>query len=76
MVFLFTVTLQDGEMSQVKTECEEGSLHWVPIREVGSLNLWAGDLLFIDDVLSQRPLTGTIWYHDGKVERSWIQRLT
>ena len=75
MVFLFTATCQEDEISQIRPECEEGSLHWVLTSDVRELNLWSGDRLFIDEVLAQRPLTGTIWYREGQVERSWIQKL-
>jgi 8-oxo-dGTP diphosphatase len=75
MVFLFTAHCHEDEVSQIMAECEEGTLHWVSAREVTSLNLWPGDRLFIDEVLAQSPLTGTIWYREGQVERSWIQKL-
>ncbi len=75
MVFLFTAECSDAEAQQIQAQCAEGSLHWVSMSDVLRLNLWPGDRLFIQDVLAKRPLTGTIWYQSGEVERSWIQSL-
>ncbi len=75
MVFLFTASCSESELPQVQAQCDEGSLHWVSVAEVTSLNLWPGDRLFIADVLAQRPLMGTIWYREGQVEREFVQRI-
>lgn len=43
MMFLYTGEAE-GEML---SDCDEGILRWVPIDEVESLNLWAGDRVFL-----------------------------
>lgn len=40
---LFTATEYEGEL----IECDEGELRWVPKNEVGKLNLWEGDKVFL-----------------------------
>lgn len=40
---LFTADIFQGEM----TECEEGTLAWIPIEEIPALNLWEGDRVFL-----------------------------
>lgn len=41
-MFLYTATGWTGEMQ----ECSEGTLEWVPKKDIEKLNLWAGDKLF------------------------------
>jgi len=43
MMFLFT---GEGE-GDIKPDCDEGILRWVPIDQVEQLNLWAGDRVFL-----------------------------
>lgn len=40
---LFTADGFEGEL----TECDEGTLEWVPKSEICNLNLWEGDLIFL-----------------------------
>ena len=56
-------------------ENPEGTLHWVPERDLLSLNLWAGDREFIPLVQAEKPFIGTVWYQGEKVLRSWMQEL-
>ena len=39
---LFTADEFEGEL----TNCDEGTLEWVPKQEIYNLNLWEGDLIF------------------------------
>ena len=41
---LFTADDFEGEI----TVCDEGSLEWVPKESIPTLNLWKGDLIFLD----------------------------
>ncbi|MDY5664255.1 MAG: DNA mismatch repair protein MutT, partial [Blautia sp.] len=36
----------DGFTGTLK-ECDEGTLEWVPKKEIGKLNLWIGDYIFL-----------------------------
>jgi 8-oxo-dGTP diphosphatase len=51
---------------------DEGSLHWIPSRDLLSLNLWAGDRHFLPFVLEGRPFLGTLWYRGQEVLRHSI----
>ena len=37
------------------TDCKEGALEWVPKDQVRSLNLWKGDLLFLELMENEVP---------------------
>lgn len=41
--FVYTVDAFDGDL----TECDEGSLHWIPDSDLPKLNLWEGDPHFL-----------------------------
>ncbi len=42
MMYIFKTNDFSGDM----IECDEGTLHWVPIDKVLDLNLWEGDRIF------------------------------
>ena len=48
---LFTATGFTGTLR----ECDEGTLEWVPIGEVGRLPLWQGDRLFLSLLRQEGP---------------------
>lgn len=50
----------------------EGELHWVPAKDLLSLNLWPGDRHFISFVVKSKPFMGTIWYQGPDVVREWV----
>lgn len=50
-MYLYTSDSFSGEMH----ECDEGVLRWVPKREVYRLNLWEGDRIFLDYLLTDEP---------------------
>jgi 8-oxo-dGTP diphosphatase len=80
MVFVFTVQLNALQINRKLFEIEgastsEGDLHWIPIDQLESLNLWPGDRLFLPWVIQNKPFLGTLWYQDQKVIRHWITPL-
>ncbi|HJB27497.1 MAG TPA: 8-oxo-dGTP diphosphatase [Candidatus Blautia faecavium] len=48
---LFTA---DGFTGKMK-ECDEGVLQWVPKKELGKLNLWEGDSIFLELLAKDAP---------------------
>lgn len=69
MVFVFVARVGMAAQGVRLEACAEGSLHWVPEAELGSLNLWPGDRHFISFVEKERPFQGTIWYRGQEVAR-------
>ncbi len=51
MMFLYTVEDFEGELKL----CDEGELCWIDKSMISSLNLWEGDKIFIDLLLSNAP---------------------
>lgn len=49
---LFTADRFTGEML---SSCDEGTLEWVPIRQVESLSLWEGDKIFLRLLAEEAP---------------------
>lgn len=54
------------------TDCKEGALEWVPKDQVRSLNLWKGDLLFLELMENEVPFFSLkLCYHeDGTLYRA------
>jgi 8-oxo-dGTP diphosphatase len=74
-VFVYVVDLVDSEAGGVQSASDEGSLHWVPSKDLMKLNLWPGDQYFIPFVMERKTFTGAIWYRDGKVVRQDVRML-
>ncbi len=72
MVFVFVARVDRPHDAVRLGPCPEGSLHFVPVRDLLSLNLWPGDREFIPYVQAERPFFGTIWYRGQDVARSWV----
>ena len=72
IIFVFTVNLSPGNLL-VSDLSDEGTLHWVPIQDLLSLNLWPGDHQFIPYILREEPFIGTFWYDKLEVSKYWIQ---
>lgn len=57
-------------------ECDEGTLKWIPIKEVPNLNLWEGDKVFLKELVSNDNYFEMSFYYDGdilkKVEKHQI----
>lgn len=69
------VRVPDSERKRIETQAlrgPEGDLHWVPVSDLGELNLWAGDRHFLPYVERGEPFLGTIWYRGEVVERVWL----
>lgn len=49
-MFLFTANGFSGRLS----ECDEGTLEWIPISDVPSLPLWEGDRIFLSLLTEKR----------------------
>ena len=49
---LFTADGFEGELAD---DCDEGELRWVPVSQIGSLNLWEGDRVFLDLLAQNAP---------------------
>lgn len=48
---LFSATEWEGELH----DCDEGELRWIPKNELGRLNLWEGDRVFLALMEQERP---------------------
>ena len=51
MMHLYIVTKVNGEL----TECDEGTLQYVPKNEILNLPIWEGDRIFLKKLLSNEP---------------------
>ncbi len=60
-MYLFTADGFEGEM---KT-CDEGTLEWVPVDTVPSLNLWPGDKYFLRLLAGNAPFFSLKLTYDG-----------
>ena len=50
-MFLYTADGFDG----TPRACDEGVLKWIPKEEIGNLNLWEGDRIFLKYLMEERP---------------------
>lgn len=73
IVFVFTVKLPEPDAQSHFRTNPEGDLHWIPKKDLESLNLWPGDHYFISYVIENTPFMGTLWYQEGKVVKHWFQ---
>lgn len=71
LVFVFTVNVP--EKIEAWAAGPEGNLFWVPKAKILELPLWEGDRHFIPFVLRRQAFSGTIWYHESKVSKVWIE---
>lgn len=79
-VNVFTVhfskeTAQQAIQTAKNFSSPEGSLEWVPLAKVMSLNLWPGDLEFLPLVLSAKPFFGIFYYSNGELSRFQLQQV-
>jgi 8-oxo-dGTP diphosphatase len=65
-VFWTELTAEQASKIPTGTLMDEGTLHWVPSRQVMNLNLWDGDREFLPFVLNRKPFQGTLHYQNGK----------
>lgn len=62
---LFTADAPEGE----PLDCDEGTLRWVPAREIESLPLWEGDRIFLRLLREGRPFFRLSLVYDERGER-------
>ncbi|GAB4423264.1 MAG: 8-oxo-dGTP diphosphatase [Turneriella sp.] len=63
--FLYTSQSFSGEL---KTECSEGDLVWVPDEEVLDLPLWPGDRIFLDWLRQPKFFSAKFRYENGQLQ--------
>jgi 8-oxo-dGTP diphosphatase len=71
--WLVSVFIAESQQGEAHPSSPEGDLHWIPTKDILSLNLWPGDRYFIPYVIQAKPFMGTIWYEGQDVVRYWIQ---
>ena len=64
-VFVFIATDFSGEL----IDSPEGELRWIDDSEVPKLNLWEGDLIFLQWLKKSHFFSGKLEYKDGRLER-------
>ena len=63
-MFLYTADGFEGELK----ECDEGTLKWVKKEDVDKLNLWEGDMLFLERLAREEPFFSmTLRYRQDKL---------
>lgn len=60
-IYVFTSNNFEGTL----IECEEGDLQWVEKEKIRNLNLWEGDLLFIEKIQKENPFFSMKLEYDG-----------
>lgn len=60
-MYLFTAEF-GGNLSEVKSDCDEGELIWYPISKVKNLPIWEGDKLMFDVLLKNHNIDMTLVY--------------
>lgn len=64
--FIYTANSFEGELR----ESEEGSLSWIPLKEMTELNLWDGDRIFLDWIFNKKEHFSAVFqYEEGKYVR-------
>lgn len=64
---LYTADGFEGEL----TDCNEGTLEWVPKKDISQLNLWVGDLLFFRLIAENAPFFSMKLCYEGDTLVSW-----
>lgn len=60
-MFLYTADDFEGELSS----CNEGTLRWVPKKELMDLNLWEGDKIFLNLLAQEAPFFSLKLSYEG-----------
>lgn len=68
MIHVYTATGFEKECDPVS---DEGLLEWIDIEDTGSLNMWEGDRLFLDDVLKGKDFFRMTLLYDEYVLTGW-----
>ena len=66
---LYTADAYKGEL----TACDEGELQWIPKKQIGLLNLWEGDRIFLR-LLEERTefFSLKLRYMDDSLVNAWL----
>jgi 8-oxo-dGTP diphosphatase len=78
-VTVFAIDLNAEQVQRISVEsalASEGTLHWVSLSKVVSLNLWDGDKEFIPYVLKRTPFEGTFFYENGACARFELKKIS
>lgn len=62
-ICLYTADRFEGELR----DCDEGTLEWVPKRELHNLNLWEGDKIFFDLLNQDVPFFSLKLQYQGDI---------
>lgn len=66
-IYVFT----SSEFGGILSECDEGILKWVNIKDVNKLNLWEGDRIFLDILFNTKDYFEIdLYYENDKLIRS------
>lgn len=63
--FLFTARDFSGEL---RTDCPEGDLVWIPDSEVAGLPLWPGDRIFLEWLKQPKFFSAKFYYENGQLQ--------
>lgn len=76
LVFVFVLAIKDADLPKTpqRSPANEGSLEWVPEKDLLRLNLWEGDRHFMPLVLDRVPFLGTFHYNAEKRLTKYILR--
>ena len=67
LMYLYTA---DGFTGDIRWECVEGVLKWVPFEEIFDLNLWEGDRPFLRDLMDGKSdIRMSLFYEGDKLIR-------
>lgn len=62
-MFLYTAT---ASSDYIKPDCNEGNLEWINKSEIHSLNMWEGDFVFLNKLLSDNSFFVFSLIYDGE----------
>lgn len=69
-MFLFSCRDFEGEVSEERmNECPEGKLVWVENEKVLDLNMWDGDRIFMEWLVTGKIFNAKIEYEDGVLKK-------
>lgn len=67
---LYTADGYEGEI----IDCDEGKLEWVNKKDIGKLNLWQGDMIFLELLASERAFFSLkLKYHGDELVGAWLE---
>ncbi len=74
--YMYLYTSSDFDDGQLADSCNEGELNWIDIDEVGELNLWDGDRIFLNLLSSDAaPFLLTLRYDGDELLSHSVQSI-